>query len=1544
MQTFLVANWQPSGKSGGNAVTGFKPTQELAMEAIRTRANDVMVALPTGEGKSVLFQVPALCRGLRNRRLTLVLSPLKALMRDQVARLHEQGFAESVDYLTSDRSSFENAEVLQGVLDHRIVLLYVAPERLRNATFVDVLDRRMQSDGGLEYVVFDETHCVNQWGYEFRPDYFYAFHCLLQRLRGIGRGQGDVTPFLLLSATITASDRRNLREILDVGSSGGAVLPLKICPDPETFPNPLRSHIQVEPLQVRGNIFDNQDFETALAERLPYLVDVVRKAQQNREATGQRSAVIVFVSRRAHAEDVASRLAKAVTCDVECFHAGLDSATRDDTYSRFRDGNLDVLVATKAFGMGMDIPDIHWVVHLSPPAYLEDYLQEVGRIGRGVNERKRAGLRRLSAVMLFSPADFENSRNLRATNQLRAPQIGDIEAEIVKRAQEIGGQKIAFVPQHGFEPYKSASQMRANATRLRMALHWLEKAEHLTQLGMVADLVTVDLFPTKLSELAKEQSIVGAVAQAVLSLASEPKEDHTGENLRPSPAESKGILGTLLQRLSDMIGVRVDRPREVASQHFVSTPDLGAVINLSQLRMQCRIRTMDDTMACLVDLQRRGGLVLRWTLEFAKRPLLSEHPERIDALFRTVGGAVRQLIRQLGTKGRAEFDPFQWLDESDWGLADPEQLGAASRKEKAELEARLKRYRRAYLHGFRSLARASGVRLEQAVREESEGVVWRGSLARSKGRTALDRCDEVLGMAPSLLSIFAEAEESGMHAEVYALIRRAQEAHPHKRFHSADLEALLRLFSAMNLVSTQPDLVPLSYVLALHNVPSGLEAHPELVEELNGVNDLAETRIFAMEVFANLPEQVRESFIGGYFAKANAGEIKGFLEAQLGEIEDDGENSSSFIAEKRDQLRATKASEFFSRFQQSEEPAQWEAIRYPFDRHLIVNAGPGAGKTSVLVGRIAHLIREQHVKPSEIMVLAFNRAVVFEIKQRVRELFRSLGYASYAGQVRVSTFHSLAMRSLHEAEGRDEQNRWDDLLTVFASKLSSNAQIRERVAGGCRSILVDEFQDVTEDVYSIIRTLYLGSGSRAGVMVIGDDDQDILRWQRRNTSQGGSEFSEVFFDRFKTDFGGEKLQTLDLKVNFRSGKEIVDLSQRMISTFFSKHTISRRLKNTRLRQCDGAAADRCERIDWRGKSWHESLDRVANICARLLTENPGSLAVLCRSNSEVAQVHHYLKHRIHRLAVQSGANMRIGCLRHVGHWIDFVEAEIIAQDRLLTQSVKEELLGSFREKFIIPETRSADDPGVDLSILWELCREEHALPHLSNLVRFIKDLQIDELQRLQGSRRGGTSSVVSTIHKVKGLEFDNVVIVPSRTGFGEDSAPVASLEKDAVEEARLLYVAMTRAKTRLAYLVGDREYDWAASPPRQFAGQNGRSRVLAGGLDEVGLGWAMQMSSFNPDPDDCQRYIEQEVCVGDPIFLGGLGSGANKGFMHVGKSGKSRQIGFLAKKYGAGDSTADLKVSAVVRYSPDEKDWAITGKLVRERGWGYAVLVAGRLR
>ncbi|MGB8377922.1 MAG: 3'-5' exonuclease, partial [Rhodanobacteraceae bacterium] len=324
---------------------------------------------------------------------------------------------------------------------------------------------------------------------------------------------------------------------------------------------------------------------------------------------------------------------------------------------------------------------------------------------------------------------------------------------------------------------------------------------------------------------------------------------------------------------------------------------------------------------------------------------------------------------------------------------------------------------------------------------------------------------------------------------------------------------------------------------------------------------------------------------------------------------------------------------------------------------------------------------------------------------------------------------------------------------------------------------------------------------------------------------------------------------------------------------------------------------------------------------------------------------HRLAGEFQNLVVQGGENLRIAVLRHVALWLDFLDQAMAVRDSVLTDALKTELLGAFRGKTDIPETRLPTISSVDLDNLWDLCCLEHAFPHLSTLAQFIRGLKSDELEGLLGgARRGGSHGVVSTIHKVKGLEFDNVIVLPSSTSFGTRGSALDGVERDAAEEARLLYVAMTRAKTHLVYFAGDREYAWAKSPPVLHDGAHGTGLVLTGSLGDVGLGWAIERNAFNIDPDDCQNYIEKQVQIGDAIVLGGAGMGAYKAFMHRGQTGARRQVGFLAKMHGAGTNVANLQVSAVVRYRMDDMDPPKVPPAILKRGWGYVVLVSGRLR
>jgi hypothetical protein len=283
---------------------------------------------------------------------------------------------------------------------------------------------------------------------------------------------------------------------------------------------------------------------------------------------------------------------------------------------------------------------------------------------------------------------------------------------------------------------------------------------------------------------------------------------------------------------------------------------------------------------------------------------------------------------------------------------------------------------------------------------------------------------------------------------------------------------------------------------------------------------------------------------------------------------------------------------------------------------------------------------------------------------------------------------------------------------------------------------------------------------------------------------------------------------------------------------------------------------------------------------------------------------------------------------------------------LLTDDLKRQLIDQFIAQTSIPEVQQPQDSDVSLEELWDLCSLEQSFAHLLDLVRFIKDLQLDELGRLLGGRGGRPQAIVSTVHKVKGLEFDRVIVLPSDLSFGRLAASRTDLAMDAAEEARLMYVAMTRAKSYLTYFVGEREYCWAQS--QAFAGHQVNGRILAGSHEEIALGWAMVANGFNPNPDACQAYIEKNVRVGDRITLGGRGAGAGMSVMHHPSPARSFQVGFLSQKSGAGGHNSSLIVSAVVRFRPDRnqdgtyKDDLATS--VQQRGWGYVVLVTGELR
>jgi GNAT superfamily N-acetyltransferase len=289
-----VARYESLARRSWPNWEGFRPkTQAPAIQTIIESSEDVFVGIPTGEGKSVLFQIPALEEGMGSGKLTIVISPLRALMKDQVVSLHKKGYVFSADYLSSDLDRWGLAEAHQRIIDGTTTLLYVAPERFRNARFLDAIRRRYDFDEGFGYIVLDEAHCFWLWGNEFRPDYFNAVGYLRKEFRD----QGAAFRFLLFSATVTESVLAHVRTKLGHGLDG---LGLEVSPKDRL--HPVRDFLSLVPKPFPGASGGNY------RDRLEARVGKMAKLIEDEKINPKNSLVLVFVPMKRQAEECAEIL------------------------------------------------------------------------------------------------------------------------------------------------------------------------------------------------------------------------------------------------------------------------------------------------------------------------------------------------------------------------------------------------------------------------------------------------------------------------------------------------------------------------------------------------------------------------------------------------------------------------------------------------------------------------------------------------------------------------------------------------------------------------------------------------------------------------------------------------------------------------------------------------------------------------------------------------------------------------------------------------------------------------------------------------------------------------------------------------------------------------------------------------------------------------------------------------------------------------------------------------------------------------------------
>ena len=390
----------------------FRPMQEEIISAA-AEGRDVLAILPTGGGKSVCFQVPALMK----EGIALVVTPLIALMKDQVQNLEARGIRALAIHAGMTRFQVDTA--LNNAAYGDFKFLYLSPERLGTALFQSYIDLL-----NVSYIVVDEAHCISQWGYDFRPDYLQIGK-LRERIKA---------PVIALTATATP--------------------------------------------QVAVDIMDRLGFEEKLLLRSgferPNLNYIVRKCEDKLGqllgvCNGVKGSGIVYLRSRKKCEEYAAML-KAEGISVSFYHAGLSSELRSERQAAWKKGSIRVMICTNAFGMGIDKPDVRFVVHCDLPESPEAYFQEAGRAGRDGKTSY--------AVLLWSPDDV---RRLHQLESLAFPSLEYIE-DVYHKLHVF--YQIPYEQGMGrqlkFDLSEFCRQYKLSQASVRNAISYLERADHLS--------------------------------------------------------------------------------------------------------------------------------------------------------------------------------------------------------------------------------------------------------------------------------------------------------------------------------------------------------------------------------------------------------------------------------------------------------------------------------------------------------------------------------------------------------------------------------------------------------------------------------------------------------------------------------------------------------------------------------------------------------------------------------------------------------------------------------------------------------------------------------------------------------------------------------------------------------------------------------------------------------------------------------------------------------------------------------------------------------
>lgn len=1427
----------------------WKPTQEEVLPYMWEKKGDCIVSMPTGEGKSVCFQGPALYRASITKRLSLVITPLRALMQDQVEDLQKRGFATNVDYLSGDRQRPEVENIYRKLRSGEIALLYITPERFRVKSFMNVLYQRMEMDGGLEYVIFDEAHCISQWGQEFRPDYRNAVLTCLEL-----RQRFDFM-FALFSATVTTQVESDIRTFLpDIQRLGQTA---------EDY-NPIRQHIQIS-----FAVTEHED-DARISEITRFI--------EEKQIDFSISCMIIFCRTHRQCEETADTLselaAKAPADSVlyKCidkigfYHAGLDADLRNDVYEQFKrkDGvdSLYILCATKAFGMGMDIPNVHYVVHYNPPSVLEDYLQEVGRAGRDEEKYKLAfenGKEKIPALCLTSKEDFRKLKELLVKSQMSWSNLTDAKNKIVEyicRFQTLEKTKTSpiVVP---FSVWVKNAEDFNDTTASRLAFHWLEHIGHIKQRYL---------------------------SQACLDITI---NDNSGST---SPLKQDPVYLYIVKNAKDYENHSLVSMNDMMSSLRMSMPKIMKQIILC---MEKGLLELNETMNCKLVPRR-----------FCETNYMISHNANIFALHIVFDGLRNLLsdcsinkVRVIGQQEREHIFKHLMDDVVYDNLV--EENGIKYMPWKAEVDNPPRMAVIRYETFRKNIITRMGAQMftllnylpmiNYKVEKLEDDVICLIKVRNNKWQDYLDELEED---CLRMIRFVAETTDEFNWAKD-VIIKFGWTKKGFRYF-----EDLLSI------------LYHLSYVDHTPLIKSGIEVYAtELIEteisegltedsnmfkfrkEFDDNERIKKVRLACMDIFRFVPKDKLGDYIQRYFQSKDYNDYLSLA----GEYIPEGSDIMSELTEE-----ALKAEE--SKLEDNVE--QKNIYEQPTNKDVNVLAGPGAGKTHVLTLRCARLIYKEHVDPSHLLVLAYNRAVVVELRNRLNSLFTKLGMSRIAHQLNVYTFHALAKKCMGKKLDSIPTEMWEYEFYNYLTKYVRDFKVRFPII---EYVLVDEFQDITTvRLESLLRIHKIFP--EAKFFTIGDINQSIYGFDRVPKDNYGrkvvlqpEKYAEMLDPRpyyKKLDSQIHPVQ-LSMFTNYRSYQKILDKA----SDFIQEGSMPVSAPSIMKYEPDSPYVYEYDSIRDKGHVWYNDIVSIVNwakgqnVEAETIQGNDAlkrshhieTIAVFFRTNNEVYRGYSKIKQIVPndvRIRIQGESLGELWREREIYYLIDtlnhYANQKIDLRNNKTANGIKEFL----RKK--MSDSPSWDAYTLDIAYTLTLnymdsIRSDNASHTWKELADYIMDIasrdDAGQVYKIYDNYRAQRilqetplTIVLTTMHKVKGLEFDVVITTPSFANlplrphreYEEGQTPLVDDLADMDEERRLMFVAYTRAKKRLYAYQAERERALAQSTIYVAPDYPAlRYTEPKPGLDKYYLSYSAQNRIF----ERVDSYVLNTIKKDDPVEI-----------------------------------------------------------------------------